>query len=196
MTCSFASDEHKDTCLHSFTHVLLNLSVVVAMRLSESLFKNFIQLDQSPVSLMSFFDSYRYRIPSHVSTPSPPILDHTGTVKAHLEVSDGVPCGLQHILALDPSKRYLETAMAWTQSWACITSAFRRRTCEENPQIITNVTIQLIHRDLAEQVFKMYSGLSQSLLIISDRKLLSCHEPSIPVSSHVGWKVPTKTRPQ
>lgn len=116
MTCSFASDEHKDTCLHSFTHVLLNLSVVVAMRLSESLFKNFIQLDQSPVSLMSFFDSYRYRIPSHVSTPSPPILDHTGTVKAHLEVSDGVPCGLQHILALDPSKRYLETAMAWTQS--------------------------------------------------------------------------------
>ena len=125
-----------------------------------------------------------------------PTLDHTGTVKAHLEVSDGVPCGLQHILALDPSKRHLKTAMAWTQSWACITSAFRRRTCEENPQITMNGTIHLIHRDLAEQVFKMYSGLSQSLLIISDRKLLSCHEPSIPVSSHVGWKVPTKTRPQ
>ena len=59
MTCSFASDEHKDTCLHSFTHVLLNLSVVVAMRLSESLFKSFIQLDQWHVSLVSFFDSYR-----------------------------------------------------------------------------------------------------------------------------------------
>lgn len=70
MTCSFASDEQKDTCLHSFTHVLLNLSVVVAMRLSESLFKNFIQLDQWHVSLMSFFDSYR--IQSHVSTLSPP----------------------------------------------------------------------------------------------------------------------------
>lgn len=39
---------------------------------------------------------------------------------------------------------------------------------------------------------QIYSGLSQSLLIIRDRKLQSCHEPSIPVSSHVGWKVQQK----
>lgn len=100
MTCSFASDEHKDTCLHSFTHVLLNLSVVVAMRLSEGMFHSCLFLTHTV---------------ARFNTLSP-TLDHTGTVKAHLEVSDGVPCGLQHILALDPSKRHLKTAMAWTQS--------------------------------------------------------------------------------
>ena len=120
-----------------------------------------------------------------------------GTVREHLEVSYSMPCGLQHILHWTRPKRYLKTTMAWTQSCACITSAFRRRTCEENPQITTNATIQLIHRDLAEQVFKMYSGLTWSLLMISDRKLQSCHEPYVhPCQQSCRLESATKTRSQ